>query len=474
MKSRIKILDNGNELVLFNILTLEILILAGNEKIKELIENCDIEELKKYSQNPAIKRVVDFYNENISEEQLKYNRTEKSIYEISFPTVHKCNLACKYCFANSGNNVQYNDSISYFTIKKAMDYLVNDFGKDATKYKVSFVSGGEPFLDLAQLKNSFDIINELASSINKQIEVFLCTNGTMYDDEIEQFLIRYSPALGISIDGNESMHNSARIFKDGSGSYKKVKDTIIKIRDNRDISKKTKEIWALTVLHKNNMSILDIISSHKTLNIKHAQIKLARLNGQSELKFSYDDLATIKKQYNELVDQLLREAANNDYSTISMILNNIDYFGKIIRLLLLKIRVLYRCNAARSKFAVTAMGEIYPCDSFVGNEDFRLGSLDEGIDQNIVEKFRFMTVFNREKCSVCWARFVCGGDCYYNSYINNKDISIPDDLFCDIQRCLVELSLSYLAKLRLHCKPYYNNLLKNISTHSKLNGLIIG
>ena len=66
---------------------------------------------------------------------------------------------------------------------------------------------------------------------------------------------------------------------------------------------------------KNNMSILDIISSHKTLNIKHAQIKLARLNGQSELKFSYDDLATIKKQYNELVDQLLREAANNDYST---------------------------------------------------------------------------------------------------------------------------------------------------------------
>ena len=98
MKSRIKILDNGNELVLFNILTLEILILAGNEKIKELIENCDIEELKKYSQNPAIKRVVDFYNENISEEQLKYNRTEKSIYEISFPTVHKCNWAILFKF----------------------------------------------------------------------------------------------------------------------------------------------------------------------------------------------------------------------------------------------------------------------------------------------------------------------------------------------------------------------------------------
>lgn len=474
MKTRIKIINNDNKLILFNILTFEILVLSGNEIIRDLIENHDIEEIKRYSQNPVIKRIVDFYNENVSEEQLKHNRTEKSLYEISFPTVHKCNMACKYCFAKSGDNFSYKERINYHTIKKAMDYLVYDFGKDADRYKVSFVSGGEPFLELAQIRNSFDIINDLSLKINKQIEVFLCTNGTIYDERVEQFLVQYSPALGISIDGNEQMHNTARVFRNGTGSYRKVKDTISRIKGHGNMSKKTREIWALTVLHKKNLSVPDIIENNKSLGIKHAQIKLARLNRQSELKFDHDDLCKIKKQYGDLVEHLLKEASDNDFSTINMILNNTDYFGKIIRRLMLKIRVLYRCNAARTKIAVTATGEIYPCDSFVGNEEFRLGCLDTGITPGITERFESMPVFNRRKCSTCWVRFVCGGDCYYNSYINNGDMSIPEDFFCDIQEYLVELSLVYLAKLRLYHKPYYNRLMKNISIHSKLSGVLVG
>lgn len=46
MKTRIKIINNDNKLILFNILTFEILVLSGNEIIRDLIENHDIEEIK--------------------------------------------------------------------------------------------------------------------------------------------------------------------------------------------------------------------------------------------------------------------------------------------------------------------------------------------------------------------------------------------------------------------------------------------
>lgn len=48
------------------------------------------------------------------------------------------------------------------------------------------------------------------------------------------------------------------------------------------------------------------------------------------------------------------------------------------------------------------MGNIYPCDSFVGNEEFRIGNIHTGINEDIKRKFEKKTIYERPKCKSCW------------------------------------------------------------------------
>ena len=48
------------------------------------------------------------------------------------------------------------------------------------------------------------------------------TNGTLYfTDKVQKFLKKYEGrvSLAITVDGNKSLHDSCRVFHDGSGSY---------------------------------------------------------------------------------------------------------------------------------------------------------------------------------------------------------------------------------------------------------------
>ena len=390
--------------------------------------------------------------ENTHNNKLKNIR----LCELSFPTIHGCNLRCKYCFAKSGKNENHGEKFSEELLEKSLEYFFNDFGYNATNYKVSFVSGGEPLLNLPLLKRAFQFIN----GYNKNVEIFLCTNGTLYDKEIEEFLIENSPALGISIDGDALLHNITRVFENGEGSYDFIKDNFQKISENTQLSLKTKKAWGLTVLHKDNFDLLRIVQNYKNMGITRAQMKFVRLEKDNyQLKLDYSCLSKIKDEYNKLYLLMLNEAKNNDFSTISLILNNIDYLGKKIVRIILKTPIPYRCNAARNKIAITSNGNIYPCDSFVGNEKFLLGNIETGItNADLIDSFHELHVLNRNKCKDCWAKFVCSGDCYYNSFITNNSISEVDDFECEVQMFLTELAIKYVAQIKKVNTNYFKRL----------------
>ena len=57
-------------------------------------------------------------------------------------------------------------------------------------------------------------------------------------------------------------------------------------------------------------------------------------------------------------------------------------------------------------------------------------------------------VTQKESCKKCWARFLCGGGCYYSAYIANKSIELPDEVLCALIKYLVELSVYFLNELQ--------------------------
>ncbi|MCW8000059.1 thioether cross-link-forming SCIFF peptide maturase, partial [Clostridium sp. cpc1] len=106
------------------------------------------------------------------------------------------------------------------------------------------------------------------------------------------------------------------------------------------------------------------------------------------------------------------------------------------------------CGAGSEYMAVTPEGDLYPCHQFVGNDDFKLGDVFNGvINSNIIKKFKQSNVFSKEECKTCWARFYCSGGCHANAYNTNKDITKPYKIGCEMEKKRIECAISILANL---------------------------
>ena len=75
------------------------------------------------------------------------------------------------------------------------------------------------------------------------------------------------------------------------------------------------------------------------------------------------------------------------------------------------------CGSGTEYLAVTPWGDFYPCHQFVGQEDFLMGNVDDGITKTDIRgQFKECNVYSKEKCRDCFAKFYCSGGCAANAY----------------------------------------------------------
>ena len=104
------------------------------------------------------------------------------------------------------------------------------------------------------------------------------------------------------------------------------------------------------------------------------------------------------------------------------------------------------CGSGTEYLAVTPWGDLYPCHQFVGNEDFLMGNVWDGIKRNdIQEEFKCCNVYAKEKCRNCFARFYCSGGCAANSYNFHGSITDAYDLGCELQKKRIECAIMIKA-----------------------------
>jgi uncharacterized protein len=105
------------------------------------------------------------------------------------------------------------------------------------------------------------------------------------------------------------------------------------------------------------------------------------------------------------------------------------------------------CGAGDEYMAVSPGGDLYPCHQFVGEADWRLGSVYSGIEREDIRRmFRENDALSKPDCAGCWARFHCGGGCAANAWHFNREIGKPYEMECRIERKRLECAL-YLAAM---------------------------
>ena len=73
--------------------------------------------------------------------------------------------------------------------------------------------------------------------------------------------------------------------------------------------------------------------------------------------------------------------------------------------------------------AVTPWGDLYPCHQFVGDPEYKLGNVWDGVTNTALrDEFKLCNVYARPDCKDCWARLYCAGGCAANALHATGDI----------------------------------------------------
>ena len=348
---------------------------------------------------------------------------------------HDCNLACKYCFAEEGEYHGKRELMSFETGKKALDYLVQNSG-NRVNLEVDFF-GGEPLMNWDVVKQLVQYGRSIEEANNKKFRFTLTTNGVLLNDEVQDFLNKEMGNVVISLDGRKEVNDNMRPFRNGKGSYDLIVPKFQKLAESRDQN----NYYIRGTFTRENLDFSEDVKHFADLGFK--QISIEPVVGPEEDPYSIreKDLPQILEEYDKLADEYIKRHKEGNGFTFFHFM--IDLSGGPC-----VYKRLSGCGSGTEYLAVTPGGDLYPCHQFVGDEDYLLGNVDEGIvNPDIVENFANCNVYSKEKCKNCFAKYYCSGGCAANAYKQNGSINTTYDIGCEMEKKRVECSIMIKAAL---------------------------
>lgn len=236
---------------------------------------------------------------------LGYNRYSetKQVKSVTFQLTEDCNLRCSYCY-------QINKSKSVLDLevaKKFIDLLLSDdtsksptVNKNTCDFIILDFIGGEPFLQVELMGDIVSYFIKRCIELNhpwaRGYMISLSTNGTLYfTDKVQKFIKKYKNKLSVNItvDGNKELHDSCRVFEDGSGSYDLASAAVLDWNNNiqKGVGSRNTKI---TIAPQNVMYLKDAILNMIDLGFEY-------IHANCVYEDVWDDTIHPKILYDQLV-----------------------------------------------------------------------------------------------------------------------------------------------------------------------------
>jgi uncharacterized protein len=376
----------------------------------------------------------------------------------------KCNLRCRYCFASGdpipefGCQGTYGDEslMSLNVGISSVDFLFS-FPNNTDELKLIYF-GGEPLLNFEIVKKITEYGKDKAQEQGKKITFEIDTNGTILSKEILDFIDDYNVNIQLSIDGKKNIHDKCRYFENGEGSHDIVIHNL-----NRILTLNLNNLSVRFVISKYNTNLYDTILYIKSLGVKNIDFDPV-ITKETEYGLNNNDLKKVLKSLKKYTDVFQQKALDGKVLNSGKFL---DSFKLIDEQRKYQAKNYYFCGAGRRLYGVSSKGEIYPCASFVGVKEYKLGDIYSGININRNIKFiKNNNVDNKIGCSQCFAKYLCGGGCAHESIIINKDIHIPNDTSCFFRKDRWKSALKTYNKI-IKSDPELINILFNYKEYEE-------
>lgn len=353
-----------------------------------------------------------------------------------------CNLRCKYCSIGE-KNMHFN-VIDIKTMKATGDYVVK-FGRKQKETSFNIIlHGGEPTLvDYKCYQEFFDYLMQTYSDVSFKFS--MQTNCFHLSDEYIDFLKKYDVNVGVSIDGNQKIHDKTRVDINGNGTFSRIKKNIIKLIEN-EIGVSGLIVVTKELLNE-DLSYLNFFNYYG-INLKiNPMLNYGEASNEASLWLEAGD-------YSDYIKKVYLYILENDIEI------NINPVSNIFRAIVNETKMsecAYKNECGKNFICVDYKGDIYPCGRFYDVEGSCLGNVF-----NTNEITTFVQIELSEKCKNCkYLKWCYGGCSAYRKIMNTDKTPLCSDTKKMFDYFSDEGITKYIEYLK-EKKVYLKEMLKDI------------
>lgn len=350
----------------------------------------------------------------------------------TFLVTTNCNLRCVYCYASAGER---HVTIPFEICKAAIDLVIrNGLSLDVGDCHFAFHGGGEP-------TTAFPLIRQCVNYARKQSELngMLCTfsivtNGILNTNQIE-WLATNMNGISVSLDGPPDIQNRQRPMPNGKGSFDFVFNTV------KAFERLGAHPFVRATITNESVGEMREISRFFSENFESDEFQLepVAVCGRCS-KTGYRE-PTVEDFVNG-VESAMEEAAK--FGKKAVCSAALETFPNLLEAY---------CGVAAPNFAVTPEGIVTACYEvslpddpkgeyfYYGRYDFQ--KREFLFDANKIHQLRHHVIQNIKRCSDCFCRWQCAGDCPVRSswQFANSTTSKNVNFRCQMTRELVKRRL---------------------------------
>ncbi|MEK4513309.1 SPASM domain-containing protein [Paenibacillus sp. FSL K6-2524] len=267
----------------------------------------------------------------------------------------------------------------------------------------------------------------------------LQTNGTLITKEWAAFFKKNEFLIGVSLDGTQQIHDSRRVYSNGTGSFNQV---MRGIQHEQQV-----EFNILTVVHEGNVDkAAEMLNFYAEHGFNYIQF-IPCMDFRAQQPDKPPQFLITSKQYGQFLCDVFDIWFNDGNPVISE-----RFFDNLFRL-----HVGYPAESCihRDSCPKTLIleqnGDAYPCDFFM-NSNYKLGnvgtdSLDDILSNPQYDQFLRLKPTLPDSCQSCQYLKFCHGGCPRNRRWSAGDGGVLPDVFCESYKMIYQYSYERMEQI---------------------------
>ncbi|TCK01835.1 uncharacterized protein EV694_0469 [Volucribacter psittacicida] len=380
------------------------------------------------------------------------------------PTSFKCNIKCDYCFYLEKESFMAPDhqKVGNMSLETARHFIEQHISQTQSQDVFFTWQGGEPLMaGLDFYQQVIEIQKYFAEKYQKKIHNAIQTNGILINEKWAEFFHQHHILIGISIDGDEELHNTFRVNNRGNGTFEQVKRGIELLR------RYEVEFNTLTVVNNINAQYpLRVYSFLKSLGSKFMQfipvVETLEVDDKFKPKWLSQpailpvtsSFSVTANQYANFMIKIFDEWLSKDVGEISVQLFE-SIFARFCGFE--ASMCIYRERCGGENLALEANGDVYSCDHFV-YPDYKIGNIKQLSESEIALKVMNLSEQKQNlntECRQCQWKELCYGGCPKHRFITNR-YGEQHNYFCAAyQQIFAHLTpaMNFMVTLKEHNVP---------------------